>query len=164
MRLPFTPLLILLPEFTVSRQNWLMKAKNISGKKRDILQICFSLMKCWHPSVKLTLRKEGTFAMYNRNFITNNLVNVTIIPRRLTTMGEWVQVGWGKGAPESAQNMGKGVDHVPRIGWGDVLEEWIVAITVGHPLGQWEDLAVGEEVPRIIGTLSTKNVECRRRW
>ena len=21
-------------------------------------------MKCWHPSVKLTLRKEGTFAMY----------------------------------------------------------------------------------------------------
>ena len=53
----------------------------------------------------------------------DNLVNVTIIPRRLTTMGEWVQVGWGKGAPESAQNMGKGVDHVPRIGWGDVLEE-----------------------------------------
>ena len=66
----------------------------------------------------------------------DNLVNVTIIARRLTTMGEWVQVGWGKGAPESAQNMGKGVDHVPRIGWGHVLEEWIVAITVGHPLGQ----------------------------
>ena len=56
--------------------------------------------------------------MYNRNFITNNLVNVTIIPRRLTTMGEWVQVGWGKGAPESAQNMVKGVDHVLRIEWG----------------------------------------------
>ena len=25
-----------------------------------------------------------------------------------------------------------------------------MAITVGHPLGQWEDLAVGEEVPRIM--------------
>ena len=53
----------------------------------------------------------------------DNLVNVTIIPRRLTTMGEWVQVGWGKGAPESAQKMVKGVDHVLWIGWEDVLEE-----------------------------------------
>ena len=53
----------------------------------------------------------------------DNLVNVTIVPRRLTTMGEWVQVGWRKGAPESAQNMVKGVDHVLRIESGDVLEE-----------------------------------------
>ena len=48
---------------------------------------------------------------------------VTIIPSRLTTMGEWVQVGCGKGASELAQNMVKGVDHVLRIGWGDVMEE-----------------------------------------
>ena len=25
-----------------------------------------------------------------------------------------------------------------------------MAITVGHPLGQWEDSVVGEEVPRIM--------------
>ena len=40
-----------------------------------------------------------------------------------TAMGEWVQVGWGKGVPESARNMVKGVNHLPRIGLGDVLEE-----------------------------------------